>query len=318
MSPGAVIGLDAGGTKLLAGSLAGEAGLQHRVYRRWDGGDQDEVLATMVEAVAEVRAAVGEVEAVGFGIPSLVDAATGASISSVHLPLDDVPFRDLMRKRLGLPVFVDNDVNLAALAEQRLGAARGARVVIMLTLGTGIGGAIVIDGQVFHGADGAAGELGHVTVDVDGPPCQGDCPNRGCLEVMASGTAMGREGERVAREHPASALGRALAQGVPVTGEVVTDLALRGDTDAQGVLELIGRRLGAGLVGIVNTFNPDVVVIGGGASRSGDLLLEPARRVVAERALRPSRETVRIVGAALADEAGAIGAALFARAGGVD
>jgi glucokinase len=316
MSPSAVIGLDAGGTKLLAGALAGDEGLQHRVYRRWGGGDRDEVLATMVEAVDEVRAAVGDVDAVGFGIPSLVDAATGASVSSVHLPLDDVPFRAVMRERLGLPVFVDNDVNLAALAEQRLGAARGARVVVMLTIGTGIGGAIVLDGKVFRGADGAAGELGHVTVDIDGPPCQGDCPNRGCLEVMASGTAIGREGERAAREHPSSALGRALAQGVPVTGELVTDLGLRGDAEARGVLELIGGRLGAGLVGIVNTFNPDVVVIGGGASRAGDLLLEPARRLVAKCALPPSRDTARIAVAALGENAGVIGAALFARAGG--
>jgi glucokinase len=155
-----------------------------------------------------------------------------------------------------------------------------------------------------------------MTVDYDGPPCQGNCPNRGCLEVMASGTAIGHEGERLAGELPASALGRAVAQGVPVTGEFVTDLALRGDNDAQGVLELIGMRLGAGLVGIVNIFNPDVVVIGGGASRAGELLLGPARRVVAERALRPSRDTARIVSAALGEDAGMIGAALFARDGG--
>jgi glucokinase len=318
MSPSAVIGVDAGGTKLLAGALVGDDGLRDRVYRLWGGGDQDEILATMVEAVGEVRTATGDVEAVGFGIPSLIDMATGVSVSSVHLPLDGVPFHALMHERLGLPVYVDNDVNLAALAEQRIGAARGAGVVVMLTLGTGIGGAIVLDGKVFRGADGAAGELGHVTVDIDGPPCQGNCPNRGCLEAMASGTAIGREGERVARELPSSALGRALAQGLPVTGELVTDLAARGDLDAVGVLELIGRRLGVGLVGIVNTFNPDVVVIGGGASRAGELLLEPARRVVAECALRPSRDTARIVRAALGEDAGVIGAALFARAGGVD
>jgi glucokinase len=184
---------------------------------------------------------------------------------------------------------------------------------VMLTLGTGIGGAIVIGGQVFRGADGAAGELGHMTVDLNGPPCQGNCPNRGCLEVMASGRAIGREGERVASEVPDSALGRALAQGVPITGELVTDLALGGDPGAQRVMALVGGRLGAGLVGIVNALNPDVVVIGGGASRAGDLLLEPAREVVAERALRPSRESARIVKAAFGEEAGVIGAALFAR-----
>jgi glucokinase len=311
MSPQPVIGVDAGGTKLLAGALADGIDVRHRVYRLWAGGDQDEVLATMVEAVEEVAAAVGPPAAVGFGIPSLVDAASGSSVSSVHLRLTGLPFRDLMRERLGLPVHVDNDVNLAALAEQRVGAARGARVALMLTLGTGIGGAIVLGGQVFHGVDGGAGELGHVTVDIDGPICP--CGNPGCLEVMASGTAIGREGARVAQELPSSSLGRALAQGVPITGELVTDLALRGDAEAQGVIATIGRRLGAGLVGIVNTFNPDVVVVGGGAGRAGDLLLEPARHVVAEYALRPSRETARIVGAALGENAGMIGAALFAR-----
>jgi glucokinase len=316
MSPEPVIGLDAGGTKLIAGALDGESEVHHRVYRRWGGGDRDEVLATMVEAVDELRAELPGVAAVGFGIPSLVEAAAGVSVSSVHLPLAGVPFRDIMRERLGLPVFVDNDVNLAALAEQRLGAARGARVVVMLTVGTGIGGAIVIDGKVFRGADGAAGELGHMTVDLNGPPCQGNCPNRGCLEVMASGSAIGREGERVAGEVPASALGRALAQGVPITGELVTDFALRGDLEAQEVLSLVGMRLGAGLVGIVNAFNPDAVVIGGGASRAGDLLLDPARHVVASRALRPSRDTARIVPAAFGEDAGMIGAALFAREGG--
>jgi glucokinase len=313
MSPQPVIGVDAGGTKLLAGALTDGTEVHQRVYRRWGGGDREEVLTTMVEAVDEVRTAVPGVGAVGFGIPSLVDADSGVSVSSVHLPLAELPFRDLMRDRLGLPVFVDNDVNLAALAEQRAGVARGARVMVMLTLGTGIGGAIVLDGGVFRGADGAAGELGHMTVDLNGPPCQGNCPNRGCLEVMASGSAIGREGERVAREMPSSELGRALAQGVPITGELVTDLALGGDLGAQEVLALVGERLGAGLVGIINALNPVVVVIGGGASRAGDLLLEPARGVVAERALRPSRDTVQIVQAAFGEEAGVVGAALFAR-----
>jgi glucokinase len=265
----------------------------------------------MVEAVGEALAAAGEVRAVGFGIPSLLDFASGTSIASVHLPLDGVPFRDLMSHRLGLPVFVDNDANLAALAEQRLGAARGLRHVVMLTIGTGIGGAVIVDGRLVRGATGAAGELGHVTIALDGPPCS--CPNRGCLETLVSGPAIGREGERVAAEQPTSALGRALARGVPVTGELVTTLAHEGDLAARTVLELVGRRLGAGLVGMVNTFNPEAVVIGGGASRAGDLLLDPAREVVAARALRPSRDAVRILRAAFGEDAGVIGAAAFAR-----
>jgi glucokinase len=313
MSPQPVIGVDAGGTKLLAGALAGDARVHHRVFRLWGGGDRDGVLATMVEAVEEVRASAPEARAVGFGIPALVDRDTGAAISCVHLPLDDVPFRELMADRLGLPVYVDNDVNLALLGEARAGAARGARNAVMLTIGTGIGGAILIDGQLYRGADGAAGELGHVTVDLDGPRCT--CSNRGCLETLVSGPAVAREGDRAGRDEPASALGRAIERGVPVTGELVTDLALRGDEGAAAVLVRVGERLGAGLVGIVNTFNPELVIVGGGVSRAGDLLLDPARRLVAERALRPSGATARIVRAQLGEEAGLVGAALLARDG---
>ena len=316
MSPEPVIGVDAGGTKLLAGALAGDAEVHHRVFRLWGGGDRDQVLATMVEAVGEVRAAAGDARAVGFGIPSLVEFETGTSVSSVHLPLDGVPFRELMTERLGLPVHVDNDVNLALLGEVRVGrrtrsAARGdahARYRRRRRADA--------RRPPLPGANGAAGELGHVTIDLDGPPCQGNCPNRGCLEVMASGPAIGREGERLAATDPTSALGRALAQGVPITGEFVTDLALRGDRDACAALRAVGERLGAGLVGIVNAFNPEVVVIGGGAARGGNLLLDPARRIVQERALPPSRDTATIALARLGDDAGLVGAAIFAREGG--
>ena len=316
MSPEPVIGVDAGGTKLLAAALVGDWEVQHRVFRRWDGRDRDQVLATMVEAVEEVRAAAPDAVAVGLGIPSLVDFESGTSVACVHLPLEGVPVRDVMATRLGLPVHVDNDVNLALLGEVRGGAASGARNAVMLTLGTGVGGALWVDGGMRRGADGAAGELGHMTVDLDGPPCQGNCPNRGCLEALVSGPAIAREGDRVAAARPGSALERARSDGAPITGELVTDHALAGDSDAREVIARVGERLGAGLVGIVNAFNPEVVVIGGGVSRAGDLLLEPARQVVRERALRPSGATARIELARFGDEAGVIGAGLFARAGG--
>jgi glucokinase len=155
-----------------------------------------------------------------------------------------------------------------------------------------------------------------MTIDHHGPPCQGTCPGRGCLEVMASGTAIGREGTDAGRRDPGSALGRAVAQRGVVTGEEVTELALSGDQAARSVMAAIGRSLGAGLASVVNIFEPEVIVIGGGAAAAGDLLLDPARDVVAERALRPSRDSVRIVPAALGEEAGMVGAGLFALAGG--
>jgi glucokinase len=316
MSLRPVIGVDAGGTKLLTGVVHADLTVGHRVRRLWSGGDRAEVVETMVEAVAEALSAAPDATAVGFGIPALLDFEAGVAESSVHLPLEGFRFRDAMQERLGVPVFVDNDANLAVLAEQRAGAARGASDVVMLTLGTGIGSGIVIGGRVFRGATGAGAEIGHMTIDHHGPPCQGTCPGRGCLEVMASGTAIGREGTDAGRRDPGSALGRAVAQRGVLTGEEVTALAVSGDDAACSVMGAVGRSLGAGIASVVNIFEPEVVVVGGGASAAGDLLLDPAREVVAERALRPSRERVRIVPAAFGEDAGMVGAALFALAGG--
>jgi glucokinase len=316
MSPAPVIGVDAGGTKLLAGVVQADLTVGHRVRRLWSGGDRAEVLDTMVEAVSEARASAPDAGAVGFGIPALVDFKAGVAESSVHLPLEHFPFRDEMSARLGVPVYVDNDANLAVLAEHRAGAARGATDVVMLTLGTGIGSGIVIGGRVFRGTTGAGAEIGHMTIDHHGPPCQGTCPGRGCLEVMASGTAIGREGTDSGRRDPSTGLGRAVAQRGVLTGEEVTALALGGAEAARSVVEAVGRSLGAGIASVVNIFEPQVVVVGGGAGAAGDLLLDPAREVVAERALPPSRDRVRIVPAAFGVEAGMVGAALFALAAG--
>jgi glucokinase len=204
MPPRRVIGIDAGGTKLLGGVVDEELAVHHRVYRNWRGADLGETLDIFVEAVEEVHATAPEVEAVGFGIPALVEAETGASLWSTHLPLEDVPFRDLMSERLGLPVYVDNDANVAMLAEHRRGAARDANHALMVALGTGIGGGLLLDGRIYRGATGVGGELGHMVVDLDGPDCQGACPGRGCLEVLASGTTIGVEGQAAARALPAS------------------------------------------------------------------------------------------------------------------
>ena len=312
MPPRRVIGIDAGGTKLLGGVIDEEFVVHHRVHRSWRGADRQETLDIIVDAVDELRAEAGEVEAIGFGIPALVERASGVSRWSTHLPLDDVPFRDLMRERLALAVHVDNDVNLALLAEHRHGAARGAVHAAMITLGTGIGGALLLDGRIYRGATGVGAELGHMVVDLHGPDCQGDCPGRGCLEVLASGTAIGVAGVEAGGRAPDSALGRTLATGGEVSGALVTELAHDGDEAARDVLEEIGGRLGAGLTGLVNALNPEVIVVGGGAVAAGELLLEPARRVVAERALPPAREMVRVVAAEFGGESGMLGAAVFA------
>jgi glucokinase len=307
-----VIGIDAGGTKLLGGVVDEGLVVHHRVHRLWRGADRQETLEIILDAVEEVRAAAPDVVGVGFGLPALVDAEGGASVWSNHLPIDGVPFRDLLSERLGLPVAVDNDANLAALAEHRHGAARGVDDAVMVALGTGIGGGIVIGGRLHRGARGFAGELGHIVVDHDGEDCPGACPGRGCLEVLASGSAMGRAGEVAAEAEPDSTLGRRRRAGGEITGALVTELAHGGDEQARRVLAEVGRRLGAGLTGIVNALDPDVVVVGGGAVAAGELLLRPAREVVAERALPPVAAAVRIVPAHWGEESGMLGAALLA------
>jgi glucokinase len=307
------IGVDVGGTKLLAGVVDSGLSVHYRAQRTLTGLDQAAVLDAAVGAVEEARTqARGEVAAVGFGIPCLMDQRTGRGVIAVNLPLADIPFADIMAERLDLPVFVDNDANVAALAEHDAGAARGAGEAVLLTIGTGIGGGLILRGELYRGAVGAAAELGHVVIDMNGPPCQGNCPNHGCVESLASGTALAREALRVARERPGSGLGRALADGRELAGPLVTELAHDGDAAAIEVLDLIGSNLGVAITSLVNIFNPEVVVIGGGVIAAGELLLEPVRRVVAERALPPSRDEVRIVAAQFGVEAGMVGAAALA------
>jgi glucokinase len=312
MPPRRVIGIDAGGTKLLGGVVDEQLVVHHRVHRLWRGADRQETLDIFVGAVDEARSAAPDVEAIGFGIPSLVEWETGISRWSNHLPLADVPFRDLMSERLGLPVVVDNDSNVALLAEHRRGAARDARHAALVALGTGIGSGLLFDGRIYRGATGVGAELGHVVLDLHGPDCPSNCPGRGCLEAFVSGNAIGREGTRLARERPDTVLGRRLAAGREITGGLVTELAHDGDEMAQLALSEVGRRLGAALTGIVNALNPEVIVIGGGAVAAGEMLLQPARSVVAERALPPAREIVRIVPTHFGDESGMLGAALLA------
>jgi len=316
MSSECVIGVDLGGTKLLAGVVDADLNVHHRVHRPVHGLGQRELLEMAVEAVEEARAAsAGEVTAVGFGIPCLIDQRRGMATMAVNLPLRDVPFRDLMAERLGLPVEVDNDGNVAALAEWRAGAARGANDVVLLTIGTGIGGGLILDGAPYRGSIGAGAELGHITIDLDGPPCQGHCPNNGCLETLASGTALTREGRRVAGEQPDSALGRALADGREITGALITELAHDGDPAAVETLALIGTNLGVGIASFINIFDPDVVVIGGGVIAAGELLLAPARAEAVRRALPTLSEHARIVSAQFGTEAGLVGAAALALEG---
>jgi glucokinase len=305
-----VIAVDLGGTKLLTGLVDREGVARRRTVQATDLSGENELLTQVEDAIAELGS--DGFAALGVGIPSTIDQRVGRAVSSVNIPLAGVDLRDHLERRFGVPVMIENDANAAALAEHRLGAGRGTRHMVMLTLGTGVGGGLIVDGRLYRGAIGAAGELGHITLDIDGPPCQGFCPGRGHLEALASGTAADGLVERIAAERPDGDLGRAAAFGRALDAKVAVELAAEGPGDARETLERIGFRLGVGIASFVNVFNPELVVLGGGFARAGDLLFEPARRVVAERALSPARDLVRIVPALLGAEAGLIGAALVA------
>ncbi len=307
-----VLGIDIGGTKLAGGVVDDRLQIHNRLHRSMLGQDTPELLDTIAKSVQElVNTAAGEVSAVGFGIPSLIDRRTGTSIVAVNLPLTDMRFGALMAERLDLPVFVDNDGNVSALAEHRAGAGVGLDDMLLIGLGTGIAGGIIIGGELYRGAIGAGAELGHMTIDMNGPRCQGNCPNHGCFEAMASGTALAREARQIAAEQPDSGLGRALTAGRVIDGAIVTELAHDGDRAALDVLNLIGGRVGVALASFANIFNPEAIVLGGGVMAAGEMLLAPARAEMVRRALPPAQD-VAVLSARFGAEAGLVGAAALA------
>jgi glucokinase len=310
VTPRETIGVDLGGTKMAVGVVDSEQKVLYQGREPSTGLSEERVVEELGEELLEAKQARPDVLAAGLGIPATIDRDRGLAIHAVNLTITDVPIRDLMRELLGLPVYVDNDANVAALAEFLYGAGRGAKDVVLLTIGTGIGGGLILNGEVYRGSTGAAAELGHIVIEEDGPKCQGNCPNHGCVEALASGTAIAKAGEEAAERDPDSALGKALAEG-PIVGRTVTELALSGDGPAREVVAQAGRHIGVALSSLANIFDPDVFVIGGGVSAVGDLLLDPAREELRARALPPQNERpVKL--AELGPDAGMIGAAAMA------
>jgi glucokinase len=304
--------VDVGGTKVAAAAIDGTAAsdaVEHPTAI-----DSAEALLDGIEAaIHEVAARTGEPHAVGVGLPSQIDYRTGTVQSSVNIPLEGVNVRDELSGRLGgVPVYVDNDANVAALAEAHLVDGGATRELVMLTLGTGVGGGIVIDGRIFRGASGLGAELGHMVIEQDGPQCPGKCPNRGCLEAFCSGTALAAEGTELGRAAADSALGRVVAANGRASGRDVMDAAHAGDPEACRLMERFGRRLGVGIASLVNIFEPEYFVIGGGASRGADLFLGSAVEEARTRALPALFERVTISTARAGADAGFIGAGLLA------
>src|SRR5665213_1775870 len=308
-----VIGVDVGGTKVsvatMRGGVTGEP-----LLRATDRSGAAALIAQIVAQIDEVAG--GETPAaVGIGIPSVVEFSTGRARTSVNVPLQDVPLRSLLSERLGLPVFVDNDATVAALAEAHDEHGRlDVRSLVMFTVGTGVGGGIVIDGRPYRGATGAAGELGHTLIALSELiPAATSFPQPGSLESLAAGHVLDRLAREAATAHPESALGATLAARGSVAGPDAVAAAQAGDAIAIGCVATLGRRVGVGVANAINTFDPEVVAIGGGVSSAGDLLLEPARSVALEYVLPGVGTATEIRIARSGPQAGVRGAALLAR-----
>jgi glucokinase len=308
-----VIGVDLGGTKVAVAPLRGGV-LGDSVLEPTDLSSANALIDQLVTVVEGIRD--DGLDAVGIGVPSIVEFTTGRVVSSVNIPLADVPLREVLGQRLGVPVFVDNDATVAALAEAHDESLQlVAHNLVMLTVGTGVGGGIVIGGRIFRGSTGGAGELGHTLVGLDlaaSVPGPMTFPQPGSLEFVAAGHALDRLAAQAADLHPESALGRLHAEGQAVLGADAVAAARSGDQAAARIVEIWGQRLGIGIANAINTFDPDEVVIGGGAAQAGELLLEPARQVADGYVVPGLRGHARIRLAWHGVRAGVLGASLLA------
>ena len=270
------------------------------------------ILDSTWRVLKQASITISEIYAIGIGAAGISNPETGILFTCPNLPrLRDVPLKDIMQERLGKKVFVINDANAAALGEFHFGAAWGARNFIYITLSTGIGGGIVIDGKIYTGAIGAAGEVGHMTIDDNGPIC--NCGSRGCWETLASGTALAREARhRIKEGVRTSILEYAEGDVEKVTAQAIHNAAEQGDSLAKELIAQTGYYVGVGLANLINIFNPELIVIGGGLSNIGDMLLEPAFKTAGERAYKEAFQAVRFASAELGRNSGVLGAAAFA------
>jgi glucokinase len=307
------VGIDVGGTKIAVAGLArGELGESHLMHTEL--ADQERLLDQLASGIELARTA--DTRAVGIGVPSLVEFATGRIASSVNIPLADVPLRRLLSERAGLPVFVDNDASCAALAEAFEDGRMTCAHLVMFTVGTGVGGGLVLNGRVYRGAVGMAAEVGHTIIGLDlehgASEPSGRFPQEGSLEALAAGRALDQLALDAAREDANSFLGQRLTRDGGVTGHDVVDGARLGDAASVRCLEILGQRLGIGIANAINTFDPQEVVIGGGVSAAGELLLRPARECALRHVVPGLGTETRIRLARHGPRAGVLGAALMA------
>lgn len=307
------LGIDLGGTAIKAGVVTHKGEIIGRGERATEAGlGAPVVVANMAKAARDAVAAAGlrleDLEGVGVGAPGICDGPRGVVSRAVNLYWTDVPVAAMLTQELGMPAFLDNDANCAALGEQWCGAAMGSAHVIMITLGTGVGGGLILDGKCYQGFRGGAGELGHMPAVADGPDC--NCGRKGCLETVSSATAMANFARREIEAGRAPYMaGQAAASGGKIDARLVITAAKAGDGPAQAILAEVGTHLGNAMAMLVSALNPELIVVGGGGSHAGDFVLEPVRQVIRSKAMPGPAELVRVVPAELGNDAGLIGAA---------
>jgi glucokinase len=316
-SPRYVIGVDLGGTNIVVGAVAEDGSedvaMRSEPTRSEEGanGVVERIVRMVETAIRETMELKGatraDVVGVGVGAPGPLDRERGMVLTTPNLGWQNFPLRDAIGDRVHLPVKLDNDANCATLGEWWLGAAKGGRNVVGVTIGTGIGGGLILDGRLYHGSSDVAGEIGHTTIDVTGRRCK--CGNYGCLEAYASGPSIA-ERAREQMDGDRDSIMYALVEGEveKLTAAIVYDAAKRGDATALEVVRETARFLGAGIANLLNVYNPDVVVIAGGVTQAGETLFEPLRREVRKRAFAAAVEACRIVPGSLPGNAGVVGA----------
>jgi len=311
-----VLAIDLGGTKTITAIVSANNGqilAEERCLTQADEG-QSSVVNRLLSAVDHILSlkniSPSQLDSISIAAAGCIDIDRGLVTSSPNFPSwSNVPLRDIVRDKYKVATFLLNDASAAVLGEHRFGSGKGANNLILLTVGTGIGGGIIINGKLYSGLFGGAGEIGHMTIDVGGSRCV--CGNIGCLEILASGTAMVREAKRRLSLGESSSLFQMVRGRIDaITAEEIGIAAKGGDALALDIIGKAATYLGVGMVNMVNIFNPEMIIVGGGVAKLGDLLLDPARRVVNERAFSASARAVRILLAQLGDKAGVIGAAV--------
>ncbi len=304
-------GVDLGGTKIysLVADASGNVLADDRrptLAAEGSGAVIDRIVASVRQALDKANVDTGEIVGLGISTPGPCDPRRGIVTEAPNLGWTDVPLVDLVSKKLGVPVLLENDAAAAAYGEMKFGAGRGKRYILYITLGTGIGGGIIIDGQIYGGASGAAGEVGHIVLEPDGVAC--NCGARGCLEALASGTAIAREAAAAVKAGRSDVMAK-MAAGRELTAELVLEAAQQGDPAAKDVIEQAGRYLGLGLVSLLNVFNPEALILGGGLIGLGDLYLDPAFEAARECGFEQILADVVMTTAQLGGRSGALGAA---------